>query len=679
MAAPTNNMTALEIARKLAELGQTADACRAYELVIRDDDHTTAEEKLEASIFTLQFGEDYKVSYDGFLKLYRQDKFSSDILPIMLDAFYAPNESDLKKRYEQNCRLLKKYSYCFREDFLPFEDLPILFFPYDNNGYIPFDIERGTFGEYTDFNRQIISRNFFKDLDKPILADNVFSQYELEYLRDNVRRSDWVARDNHIYLHYTDWSVFCAHLQCLDLREILKEEKIVFLFEDEISRYPLDFKAEYGIDYASFPVKPIGVREVNRLIFHAQLSAHNGGDFFNEIFYGHPNLILWESIMIYMLEDMVEMIKDGVKTLKKHGTGWAGLTISNGTFNAFASAELPAFQQLLTLKNMTDKDALVAAFFAFSATQNQEPDPACRIVPTLFIQPHFHNMIYLIDRHPNNCAILECKEFDQLINTKMLKGFKYVKSFVPIRRITTSYTASVRFALRFSKIEEAKAEKKDKPVRFHDFIRQRVLTRTYLADTNLQLFKDCVMVRFEDAKLNPKATFTELAAFLDLPYTESMTQCTNYMGEVPNGFRTNVVNFKYSAFTTDSECYYLEYLMRDAYEAYGYDFHFYDGKPVDEARLKELIAGFEKVNDFTMRHRNHDGTNFLEQFGMSPEDQEKFVEESKPIIEEYDKIRLMLGNVIGPLPTFVNKNGEPLKMIPLLRPNPDLLENELYH
>ena len=33
------------------------------------------------------------------------------------------------------------------------------------------------------------------------------------------------------------------------------------------------------------------------MIWHTQLAAHNGGDFFNEIFYGHPNLLSYESIM----------------------------------------------------------------------------------------------------------------------------------------------------------------------------------------------------------------------------------------------------------------------------------------------------------------------------------------------------------------------------------------------
>ena len=41
----------------------------------------------------------------------------------------------------------------------------------------------------------------------------------------------------------------------------------------------------------------MSIREVTRLIWHTQLAAHNGGDFFNEIFYGHPNLLSYESIM----------------------------------------------------------------------------------------------------------------------------------------------------------------------------------------------------------------------------------------------------------------------------------------------------------------------------------------------------------------------------------------------
>ena len=92
-----------------------------------------------------------------------------------------------------------------------------------------------------DLRHPVVSRNFFQNLDKPVLAADVYSQYELEYLRDNVRKSEWVGRENHVYLHYTDWGIFCAYLQVLNLRPLLEEEKLVFLIGDEISQYPIDF------------------------------------------------------------------------------------------------------------------------------------------------------------------------------------------------------------------------------------------------------------------------------------------------------------------------------------------------------------------------------------------------------------------------------------------------------
>ena len=177
---------------------------------------------------------------------------------------------------------------------------------------------------------------FFKDLEKPILAQDVYSQYQLEYLNDTIRKSEWISRENHIYLHYTDWGRFCAHLPCLDLAPLLAQEKFVFLIGDQVARYPIDFAAEYGIDYSQYPVRPIGVQEVNRLIWHTQLAAHNGGDFFNEIFYGHPNLMSFESLMF---DNISEQIKQTRERFYKHTLG-----------------NMRIHQQLAAIKRPTEKD-----------------------------------------------------------------------------------------------------------------------------------------------------------------------------------------------------------------------------------------------------------------------------------------------------------------------------------
>ena len=233
-------MRAVEIARKLASLGQNADARQAYTLALQ----TGAEpaEALEAAAFILQTGGDYKISYTAFLDLYRKGFFREEIMQLVSKVFYEPNVKLLKSRYERNCKRLSKYPYLFRKDFLPFEELPVRFFPYDDhNGYIPFYVDREEFGDFVNIRETVISRNFFKDLEKPVFASDVYSQYELEYLNDNVRRSEWVARENHIYLHYSDWAVFCSWLQALNVRPLTEAETGVFLIEDEKAQYPIDF------------------------------------------------------------------------------------------------------------------------------------------------------------------------------------------------------------------------------------------------------------------------------------------------------------------------------------------------------------------------------------------------------------------------------------------------------
>lgn len=116
----------------------------------------------------------------------------------------AANVQELWGRYERNCRLLKKYPYLFRRNIPSFEELTIRFYPFAEVGYIPFYAAEERFGAYINFKNPVISRNFFKDLEGPVLADDVYSQYELEYLADNVRKSEYVGRENHIYLHYTN-------------------------------------------------------------------------------------------------------------------------------------------------------------------------------------------------------------------------------------------------------------------------------------------------------------------------------------------------------------------------------------------------------------------------------------------------------------------------------------------
>lgn len=649
-------MDTIEIARRLAELGQTEEAQAAYSLVLQEAAERNPELELEAASYLFFSQGNYQVAYTAFVSLYNRGFYQTELMDLMTQAFYLPNAEDQKKRYARNCAALAKYPYLFREDFPDFEALPVQFFPFNDEGYIPFFKAEHRFGAYVNFNDPVIDRYFFRDLDKPVLARDVFSQYQLEYLNDNVRKSEWVGRENHIYLHYTDWTTFCAYLQCLELRPLLSEKKLVFLMEGEIEQYPIDFHARFGIDYAQYPVRPIGIGEVTRMIWHTQLAAHNGGDFFNEIFYGHPNLLSYESIMFDNIQKAVAEVKANWRRVD-----WLTPRLR---------------RQLSHMKRPTDKDFLVALFLDRQDISGSL-DHGSRIAPALFFQPHFSNMIYDIrESELKGAPMLYSEQYEAIRTSPLFHGFRYIKTFTPMRRITTSYAASVRYMLdREAQGDEAKV--------VPDVLAQRLVNRSFMVDQWDRLYRDSVLVRFEDGKLNPRATFRALAEFLDLPYTQSMTYCSSRKGIAPESMKGNVRGFDpatvyrtYDEFANDDERAFLEYFLRDAYEYYGYDFHYYQGEPVDEAWIEQKIRGFTCLDGYIEKSYQDvvQSKEISFKNGETPID----VTAVAPIAGYQSNRRRIADFLLHGL-RFVNKQGQPLNMMRRLKLDPALLEQPLYH
>ena len=670
-------MQTIDIARRCAELNAVNDANNAYILALHQGG-LSPEERLEAAVYLLHMGGDYKVAYTQFAQLYNEGQFREECLDVMTQAFYAPNVKLMKSRYEKNCATLKKYPYLFRTDFPKFEELTLRFYPFDDIGYLPFNSQKQEFGGYINFNHPVVSRNFFKNLDDPILAKDVYSQYELEYLYDNVRPSEDIGRENHLYLHYGSWEVFCAHLQVLNVRDLLGKKKIVFLFDEEISRYPIDFKEMYGIDYSQYPVKPIGVKDIHRLIWHTQLSSDNGGDFFNEVFDNHPNLICLPSVMMDYIE---EKIQEARKVYERADEGRA-----SGQTPAF---NVPLIQQCYLSGARSDKDILVTLFMLEGAYMGGL-DNAARIAPALFFQPHFAHLDYDMSHGEHDRTILLCEQYDRIRSSPVFRAFKYIKTFTPMRRFTTSAAATFRWQIEKRNLLKNEEEKlKGKLVYASDLALDRSLNRSFMIDPEDRLYKDSVLVRFEDGKTNPRATFTALAAFLDLPYTESMTYCSEKgvhdvetaEGNVV-GFDTATVYRTYDEYATDEERAYIEFCLRDAYQFYGYDFHYYDSGAVDEGQIQKWVEGFTKINRYiALSWKN----NVLSEATVSPDGTERKLSEDEQgeflakIKGKYDNIRLKLAKRLMGSLYFVNKNGQPLRMMPKLELDPALLDQPLYH
>ena len=212
---------------------------------------------------------------------------------------------------------------------------------------------------------------------------------------------------------------------------------------------------------------------------------------------------------------------------------------------------------------------------------------------------------------------------------------------------------------------------------------QRLLNRSYLIDPRDRLYRDSVLVRFEDGKLNPTATFTALAEFLDLPYTESMTYCSSRKGIDPESLEGNARGFDpatvyrtYDEFANDEERAFLEYFLRDAYEYYGYDFHYYKGDLVDDAWIEEKLGDFTCLDSYIEQYYQNMMHKLSSTIKVNGEIIDVQVDSPVP---SYTKNRRRIVDFLLRGLHFTTPQGQPLKMMKPLKLDPALLEQPLYH
>ena len=127
----------------------------------------------------------------------------------------------------------------------------------------------------------------------------------------------------------------------------------------------------------------------------------------------------------------------------------------------------------------------------------------------------------------------------------------------------------------------------------------------------------------------------------------------------------------------------MEYFLRDAYEYYGYDFHYYDGKPVDEAKVQQLIEGFTIIDDYIRETWKEVFRDTREAPEGLVQTEEEIEAEIAVMVEGYvnrvAERRLRNSKILMRGLRFVNPQGQPLRMMPALRLDPALLEQPLYH
>lgn len=676
-------MTAIEIARRCAELNDVTAAQNAYVLALGEEQEPAAE--LEACTYLLYTDSHYQLAYSKLINQFNNGNFMSESLDLLLKFMFVPKASVQEKLYNFNIRKLEKYPYFFRgsREFLPFDELPIRFFTYNSEGYVPFYQEKAKFGEYLNPGYEEITHYYFDGSDKPILTTDNYSAYELSYLYDCTRRSEDIARDNHVYLHFTDWAVFCSYAQIIDFTRLLPMKKLVIMIEDEGKRYPIDFAEEYGIDYSEGKIAPIRVDEVKRMIWHVQLSTHNGGDFFNEILDDHPNLITHTSIVYSELKNVVDTCYKDIRSQNFFNSDREIIFYSdddgNGTIITYS--DMARYLRAKASKDITYRDVTVAVYLALSSASDSSPcDPSSRFAPILVYQPHFPSLKYDISYFEDtNTAKLISKEYDTLKKDPIMKSFKYIKSLIPIRRFTTSFSASMKYVINKSS---------SVGVAFNRYTcSTNILNQSFRHDLDDRYYKDSRAVRFEDGKLNPKATFTEVAKFLDIPYTESMTYCS--VGGIKDkastagnviGFDTSSVYRTYDEYATERINAMIEYFLSEPMKYYGYEPNYYKGQPIGSDDIRGAI---EEENNLYIDWVNKVGAikSSATTISLNGKTQslDTFVESAARrtgIISYYalDKLNEIIKNNV----LFMGENGKPMVLTRMIEPNPDMLDQPPY-
>ena len=103
---------------------------------------------------------------------------------------------------------------------------------------------------------------------------------------------------------------------------------------------------------------------------------------------------------------------------------------------------------------------------------------------------------------------------------------------------------------------------------------------------------------------------------------------------------------------------------------------------MDEAQIEKWVEGFTKSNRFIATSWKN---NVLSKPMVGEGDDEETLDEAlqeetlAKIKEKYDAVRLKLAKRLMGNLYFVNKNGQPLRMMPKLELDPALLREPLYH
>lgn len=455
------------------------------------------------------------------------------------------------KYYVKNSELLSKYPYIFRKDFREVDNNS---FEDDMNGH---------------------KKTFFHDLSKPLFIENEYNESNLKYLYDNVRNSEDFGEDNHVYLYYDSFDKFCYYMNYIDFESLLESEKFIFLFEAEKSNYPIDFKTRFSLEYNKKNVKKMSLEDVDRLTYIIGY-MHGGTGYITSVLNENENVFF---INLFALNKAMDdnarqfyytMIMNNEEYIKSNDfiefacryQGYMGIfDISYTELNNRKKIDNPK-NFISNIKRLCGDREFIKGTEAFkimllSILYERKPNYNPRVKP-----------VFLFDAHVwrTNVYVNLLQQFKEL---KLLSPFRN-----PLALIASVYRAGLMNA------ENQIIPCLTSLYEHYDFLQEHYLDKLSV-------------VKFEDAKLNPKTIFKLLCEYLDVPYSNKMFKEAKYehevTGRVNSRFNLEALNKDVSDVLSEFDQFRLKLFYAPILKTYGYDYFDNEKYQLKESTILDLL------------------------------------------------------------------------------------------
>lgn len=525
----------------------------------------------------------YREAFAAFAEIYNQsdDKDERKAIFEMLDeAFYAPNKEDLQINYSENCSLLAAYPYQWGFQKCSVDALPVKIFPVTETEYCLYDKKTQAFSELQVINSGELCDYLFQDLSRPVFRENDCNLYHLQYLEDNIRRSEDYGGDNHIYLYYAGLGELAPLLFFGELKPLLAQQKPVFLIGTENKkRYPVNFKREFQIDYASMGPTPVRVEEVKRVCFWYK-HAHSGSSFSQAVLgsLNEVQMIQGHDFNVYSQIDgeQIHEVKAFLDAMTDINTTYTADQISEMLQSGRYEIHLEGIEDFVVWlrqrRPAPHAYTVKELFCGYALFRYEKRNLNPRIAPMPLYDPHI---------------------WDPGIYSHLILSFPYhtVLTCVrePIMRFIRCQQVGIAGWQEFS----------TKYLLIHDYACAQFL--------HPELHKCYYGYRFEDLKTKPEIVCRALCKHLNLPYDKAMLMADTVerssehiaRGIHVKGFDNAPLHWDLSDCLSDFDMVRLKMFYEPIHRYYGYPTFSFEEHPLPESLVRELFKypfRFESMN-----------------------------------------------------------------------------------